>query len=292
MKFRIKAYLSSPRGIWCRLKRDVPYWIKGKSYYAESARALQYERPHVAQCDRVAIDDYWRNRQIRTSKSVVYTCVTNGYDSISEIASYGYVNPNWDYICFTDEQTLIDTGRLGIWEIRPLAFAELDNTRNNRWHKIHPHKLLPNYNESIYLDANIDILSPYLFDQIKSLNQPFILPRHPSRNCIYDEYDNVLAEFMDDPRRVIRELKLIRRSGMPKSFGLTENNILYRRHNENAIISLMEDWWEMIRTYSRRDQLSLMWLLWKRNANVAAMTLPNARTLTSDFCVFRHTGRK
>ena len=38
----------------------------------------------------------------RETKKVVYTCITNDYDDLEEIKGYTYINPEWDYICFTD----------------------------------------------------------------------------------------------------------------------------------------------------------------------------------------------
>ncbi len=287
MKLRIKTYLSSPWGIWYRLKRDFPFWIRGKSYYTETAKLLP-KATHVRRIDNQAINSYLANKKTRKASSVIYTCITNGYDDIREIACPGYINPDWDYICFTDDAEDIAAGHIGIWEIKPLAFNQLDNTRNNRWHKMHPHVLFPEYNESIYIDANIDILSPYLFNAIRDIGMPFILPRHPTRNCIYQEFDFVLSEFLDNPRKILQERRLVSSSGMPKNYGLTENGILYRRHNEPSVIAMMREWWEMIEKYSRRDQLSLAWLLWKNGMQISDISIPNARFLANDFCVFPH----
>lgn len=45
--------------------------------------------------------------------------------------------------------------------------------------------------------------------------------------------------------------------------GLTENNVIYRKHKDPRCIKVMEDWWYMVENYSRRDQLSLFYVLWK-----------------------------
>lgn len=287
MKLRIKTYLSSPWGIWYRIKRDLPYLVRGKSYYTEIAKLIP-QATHVRRINQLAINNYLANKKTRKASSVIYTCVTNGYDDIREIACPGYINPDWDYICFTDDAEDIAAEHIGIWEIKPLAFNQLDNTRNNRWHKMHPHVLFPEYKESIYIDANIDILSQYIFKATHEINKPFILPMHPTRTCIYKEFELVLSEFLDDPKKILQARKLISKSRMPNDYGLTENNILYRRHNEPSVISIMSEWWDMIEKYSRRDQLSLAWLLWKNGMHLSDISIPNARSLTCDFCVFPH----
>lgn len=37
-------------------------------------------------------------------RSVVYTCLTGGYDSLKE---HRYVDDDWDYVCFTDNKELL-----------------------------------------------------------------------------------------------------------------------------------------------------------------------------------------
>ncbi len=128
--------------------------------------------------DKERVKAYWDGKKQRKAKSVIYTCITNDYDHISEIQAYGYINPEWDYVCFTDNQEDIKRKKVGIWEIRPLQYSKSDVSRNNRWHKMHPHILFPDYEESIYLDANINILTDFLFKEIRHLNTSIVLPRH------------------------------------------------------------------------------------------------------------------
>ncbi len=112
------------------------------------------------------ITEYLEYRKNRKAKSVIYTCITNDYDDIHELETYAYINYDWDYICFTDNENDIKAERVGIWQIRPLQYNKSDVSRNNRWHKMHPHILFPEYKDSIYIDANINILSDFLFNEI------------------------------------------------------------------------------------------------------------------------------
>lgn len=226
----------------------------------------------------------------RVPRGVIYTCITGGYDDLHDIAAYGYVDPKWDYVCFTDDEALVAEGRVGIWEVRPLAFAELDSGRNNRWHKMHPHALFPDADESIYTDANIDILSTALFADIARIGGDFILPRHFNNQCVYAEFRDVLKRGIDDRETVERQRRMVEESGMPRNYGQTENNVIYRRHNEPGIVDLDEEWWRMIRDHSKRDQLSLSWLLWRRGWRIEDMTFENTRLRPRDFFVFAHKG--
>ena len=124
---------------------------------------------------------------------VVYTCITDSYDDLFD---HRFVHPDWDYICFSDTAKPNDSNRS--WQIRPLRYAKLDPTRNNRWHKINPHLLLSKYRYSLYVDANIEITSIEFFDNIdKSMN--FAVSKHQERNCAYKEQKVCAKLKKDDP---------------------------------------------------------------------------------------------
>ena len=240
--------------------------------------------------DVCRVEGYRRQQLLRRPRGVIYTCVTGGYDDLQGIASYGYIAPEWDYVCVTDDPALVAAGRMGIWDVRPLTFSELDGARNNRWHKTHPHVIFPDAQESIYIDANIDILSPALFADIDRIGGDFVLPRHFKNQCVRSEFADVLKWDLDNRETVERQRRMVEESGMPRNYGQTENNVIYRRHNEPGIVDLDEEWWRMIRDHSKRDQLSLSWLLWRRGWRIEDMTFENTRLRPRDFFVFAHKG--
>ena len=289
MHIRFKKYIESPYGVWCRIKRDLPYLIRGTTYYAECGRQAALHNPCGNGNSNAA--DYLAHKNDRTAKSVIYTCITSGYDDIARIAIPSHIEYACDYVCFTDNASDIAAKQIGVWETRPLAFTNLDNSRNNRWHKMHPHELFQEYTDSLYIDANVDILSHSLLSAARALRSPVAIPSHPLRDCIYDEYSNAFAEFMDNPRIMRAELDLIKASGMPKHYGLTENNVIYRQHNDPTIIKIMNDWWYMTSNYSRRDQLSLAWLLWRHNIKISDITLPHWHKGSNQYSVHPHQRR-
>ncbi len=286
MHFRFKKYIESPYGVWCRINRDIPYLIRGTTYYAECAKKANLHRH--SNNHNSDVSDYLAYKKRRTAKSVIYTCITDGYDDLSLMTTPTFIEHNCDYVCFTDNTSDIAAKQIGVWETRPLAYTSLDNTRNNRWHKMHPHELFKNYMDSLYIDANVDILSHSLLSSAKMLRSSIAIPLHPLRDCIYDEYLNAFAEFIDNPRSMRSELNLIKASGMPKHYGLTENNVIYRLHNDPKIIEIMNEWWEMTTNYSRRDQLSLAWLLWKHGIKISEIALSHWHNGTNQYCVHPH----
>ncbi|MDE6571191.1 MAG: DUF616 domain-containing protein [Alphaproteobacteria bacterium] len=217
---------------------------------------------------------------------VVYTCITNGYDNLIQ---HTYTNQDWDYVCFTDNTKLLQRNRVGIWQIRPLAFSASDHTKNARWHKTHPHVLFPEYQASLWIDSNGDILTPHIFDLATHKNQSLMIPYHFSRDCIFDEANAVVKYHKDSPENVNNVVYYLESNQMPRNYGLNETNIIFRRHHDPKIIHLMDSWWHHIENYSKRDQLSLSYVLWRAGIAVADISFPNARTDIQNFAFITHT---
>jgi len=236
--------------------------------------------------------DYLYNK--KRNKSVIYTCITGNYD---DLPLYGFINKDFDYVCFTDNMKLLQFKNFAFWEIRPLYYNKLDNTRNNRWHKTHPHILFPEYEESIYIDANINILSPYIFRCIDELKKSTILiPRHPLYDCIYNEIVRVLNIIVKEGREnkavVLKMKQLLDDCKFPRHYGLNENNFIYRKHNDPQVIKIMDEWWYFIENYSKRDQLSLSYVLWKNKIIPQNISIPNLRSKKNDIQFERHNPQK
>lgn len=202
-------------------------------------------------------------------KKVVYTCICGDYDSL--IHHY-YVQGDWDYVCFTDNPKFLENGH-DLWEIRPLEYTARDNTRNARWHKILTHKILPEYDISLYVDGNIDIIASDIFDYIDHeliSNEEHILAvhAHPKRDCIYQEAIECKKYTLDNPLVIDTQVSIIKNLNYPECNGLQESNILYRRHHNEQLHEVVEGWWWWVSNYSRRDQLSFNFLIWKHDFKI------------------------
>ena len=53
------------------------------------------------------------------------------------------------------------------------------------------------------------------------------------------------------------------KENLPNNTGLVDNSLIIRKHNEKDCILLMEKWWNEIKIYSYRDQLSFNYIMWK-----------------------------
>ena len=226
---------------------------------------------------------------LKNNKKVVYTCIVGNYDALIQQA---YVDSEWDYVCFTDNPEMLKNEYIGHWKIRPLYLSDLDKTRINRFHKINTHIVLPEYEESLYIDANVNILSPFIFDLIKARNSDLLISRHFSNTCAYEHSKWILSYNIDDPVKVNDFLRLMKKSGFPANYGMTENNIIYRKHNKDSIKIIDEDWWSFVKNYSKRDQLSLSYVLWKHNIKIDDISYPNARSDIDNFMLVKHKKEK
>jgi hypothetical protein len=221
--------------------------------------------------------DFWeyKNQKIQNRANVIYTCITGQYDDLQQ---HTFINYDYDYVCFTDNERLLKLEEYGIWKICHIKYTKLDSQKNSRWHKTHPHILFPEYNKSIWIDGNINIITGYLFDLIETESKyPIKIQVHPSRNCIYSEIEAVLECKKDIKEVTDKVMKLLKEDGFPEEYGLNDTSIIYREHNDKKIIEIMELWWDMIERYSRRDQLSLSYILWENVIKPSDIGIPNQR---------------
>ncbi|GMO53922.1 MAG: hypothetical protein Ta2G_12590 [Termitinemataceae bacterium] len=115
-----------------------------------------------------------------------------------------------------------------------------------------------------------------------------LIPIHFERDCIYNEADAVSFSNYDLEININKMLDFLRKENFPSHYGLNETNIIYRKHNTKEIISMMDMWWTFIENYSKRDQLSLSYVLWKHNVDPSDISFTNARFDEANFKVYVH----
>ena len=193
-------------------------------------------------------------------KKVVYTCLVGGYDDLEEPI---YTMDGWDYICFSND---LVAQKDSIWLIRKIPFQTSDKRRLSRFAKLLPHLVLQDYNISLYLDSNINVLNNFLelrLDELIENRDKIAIGKHPLRNCIYDEAEVCMATGLDKKEIIEVQIEFYRKENYPKAFGLFENNVIFRWHMNEGIKELNEEWWRLYNKYSQRDQLSLVFIMWK-----------------------------
>jgi hypothetical protein len=174
------------------------------------------------------------------------------------------INPDWDcdFICFTDNPECVSKG----WRIEIVHLDGESPAQANRRYKMLPHKYLPNYKFSLYVDGNIMIVADpsWLFDKYLG-SAGIAIPKHPLRNCTYQEAQVCISEKLVNKREVEQQMLRYATQGFPEKFGLTANGIILRKHLDANVILLMDAWWNEFNRGGNRDQLSLAYLIWKNN---------------------------
>ena len=199
------------------------------------------------------------------NKLVVYTALFGDYDDL--------IDPKenfegCDFICFTDQKHLASD----IWEIRYVEESDLPSNMMNRKYKILPHLFLSEYEWSMYVDANIKILNnPFELANKYLAKHDFAMPKHFARDCVYDEAKVCVIAGKSKYNETNKQMNKYNDKGFPENFGLGENNILLRKHNSKNTIKLMTDWWKELNTQTKRDQLSLAYVLWKNGEEFCFM---------------------
>ena len=192
----------------------------------------------------------------------IYTASIGGYDAVRQPI---VIDERFDYILFTDE---VKEERVGAWLVRKVDYENEDKTRVARYVKTHPHTLLSNYDATLWLDASIEILTSFVYERCVELLEKGVQLasiQHPWRDCIYDEAYVVYG--LEEERKIMDWCHRLRKEGYPRHNGLYESGVLFRK-NDVGVVQLNEEWWNVILHHTRRDQLALNYLLWKRDSSV------------------------
>ena len=196
---------------------------------------------------------------ITKSEYVIFTALVGKYDEIKQPL---VVDGRFDYILFSND---IKEPRVGVWQIKPILFHNEDNTRVCRYVKTHPDELLSAYKFSIWMDASMQICTSFVYERAIELSNSKIQISsmwHPIRKCIYEEAFAVMHGMVEHESVVVKWCHKLRRENYPQDNGLCETGFLYRKHT-TLVQQFNKIWWNCINKYSRRDQLSFNYVLWK-----------------------------
>lgn len=205
-------------------------------------------------------------------KKVVFSVLIGEYDIISTFN----LQKGFDYYLFTDNLN----GKLNHtnWTILPIPEEvkrlNVGRVKKQRFIKVHPHLYFKNYDLSIYIDANFKIigdLNSFLI-RVLSPNYNIYILEHPERNNILNETFAVakLHKEKESMTNIIKER--YKKEKFPDDNGLIESCLMIRKHNENDSIYLMNKWYEEIKNYSHRDQLSFNYIMWKTGIKIKYIT--------------------
>lgn len=190
-------------------------------------------------------------------KRLIYTALIGDYEQFQGPTLD--VNENTDLVCFTDNPNL----RSDHWKIKVVTprFPQ-DNIRSARYLKIQGPKFNVEYDESLWIDNTVLLKkSPESLFEKYLTDHDMALPRHSYRTSVAAEFDAVDASGFDDVNRIYEQmLHYIKINPGTLDEKPYWTAILLRKHNQ-VVFELMDAWWEHVLRYSRRDQLSLNYVI-------------------------------
>lgn len=190
-------------------------------------------------------------------KLVVYTCTFLDYDIVFPPLR---PTPGARHVLFSDRKPLFP----GAWEWRPLPpqTAGMSQSMANRWCKFFPHRLFPDADASLYLDACTLLLADLrpLADEFEASGADIGLFSHIERRTVAEELafcKQVGKLRPDEHARGDAQIEAYRLKGTPDDLPLTENAVIFRRHAAERLDPAMRLWWDQLERHTPRDQLSL-----------------------------------
>ena len=132
----------------------------------------------------------------------------------------------------------------------------------NRYIKMHPHRIFPEYDRTIYMDTNLEITGD-MTQCICSSDTGISVHNHYNRDCIYYEAMQLAnyrrIPWQDSYNQIVKYLD----EGFPIHYGLGEMPVVAIDHTHPDADKIMEEWWDELNKGAMRDQLSFMYVLWK-----------------------------
>lgn len=188
------------------------------------------------------------------NKKVIYTSIVGGFDSLIQPPA---IDSSFDYICFV-KKGHSQSRQQGVWKIEEIPFECSDSRKLSRYPKLLPHKLLSQYNYSLWIDGNVSINDARLYEIIDKKIEDGILysgVNHWGRDCAYDEAAGIANKVKEPLFSLAKTVRFLRKERFPKHYGLYENNVILRKHNNQKIVDFDNLWWDLFCKYAKRDQL-------------------------------------
>ena len=202
-----------------------------------------------------------------TKKVCVYSCITGDYDNLHDIL---YPEKTIDYYCFTNNKNL----KSNTWKIIYIENNGLDNVRLARKIKILGHPIINQYETVVWTDADViwqQPISKFIKSCLKTSSLAIF--KHHVRNNIRDEAIACLRLRKDDKATILKTLHHYESVGYPDNNGLCESTVFIKKPNDPKVVETMQIWFDIVKDFSRRDQLSFNYAVWKTKLKVNYINL-------------------
>lgn len=213
----------------------------------------------------------------------VYTTLFGDIDDLIPV-----LNPaeGVDYLCFTDRP------RKAVGWTQIVVDPQMgDNNLNAKVFKVLPHKYLQDYEYSMFVDANTVFLGRVNeLIGMCMLGGDFVMWQHPLRDDPYVEVNAIIAHRRHAPEGVLEQMEHYAAEGLPTRTAMFEASFIWRKHMAPDVVAFMEKWWHEIDQFSKRDQLSLAYLVWKTGVRPTLLS-PELGTSRANIFFFKASHR-
>jgi tetratricopeptide (TPR) repeat protein len=184
-----------------------------------------------------------------------------GYDSLKP---HEYLDDRFDYFIYTDAP--LNTMGIYQWAKIPPEGLGLDGARAIRYAKTHPHVLFKDYDVAVWLDTSIMLVGDIypIIEKFLASGKAIGSTPHTVRQSLFEEFLACVALGKDD-YQILQRLKKFYESEGFDSSKLAENGFLLFNPKHKDVAAPLEEWWQMILKFSKRDQLTFSYSLAKHD---------------------------
>lgn len=204
-------------------------------------------------------------------KRVVYTALIDNYESLNDqpVAAESSI----DFVCFTDSPDISSDS----WDVRRITPRfPLDSVRSARYLKINGPDLLPEYDESLWIDNTVLLkVAPEQIFNDWLATADLAIPVHSFRTSILAEFDAIATHGLDDAGRVYEQLIHYTASNPEALQEAPLWTALVARRHTREVRLIMHAWSDHVMRYSRRDQLSVNYVMRMMDAQINRVELDN-----------------
>lgn len=229
-----------------------------------------------------------------TDRIAIYTCITNNYDRLNEPL---YIEDNCDYFFITDEngkKQISDSSVYKLIDIDNVVPKELMSPKDkNRYCKSHGYEIFKEYDYSIYLDGNIQIVKPML-PLLKMMGQIGVaFHKHPSADDVYEEAMSLSLRTRITKEEADKTIKWFWNSGMPRFYGMVECGVILCDNRNLLGNELLNKWFcNYDKGSAKRDQMYMAFTLWEMGIKVDEVRTLSGNLRTNGYfqLTAKHTG--
>jgi len=256
--------LSNSCIIMTTLQSDIDSYIESADYWwnkaSESLIQATYYSNELKKNKWYSANERVNNYTYFRGRGVVYSVITGDYDAIHIPLCK---EKEYDYILFTNNRKITSD----FWKVIYIDNSDdEDDAMLSRRIKILGHRLVYEYDYSIYIDGKILIKGP-ITELIRkySKTEPMLCFPHPTWQDIRREANRVIELKKADNLVIEEQIKDYYSEGYKDECVLIEACILIRDHHNDQLKIVMHEWWNQLNKYTYRDQISFPYVCWKND---------------------------